>query len=235
MKRLIQANVKSLALSLAALALFTLGHGVARADELVINGSTTGRLSGPSDLLRYDSASINGATTQGTFVLDAPPTPPENFNNLGSFTLVSRPLEFEGAFDLFVQFNEPSGILGGNTRLFQATVFLFSDGLLIDLAAPTQLFAFSNDSGSGVFSLTVDSLFFSFGTMAPGGVLAGVAPLQARTVNCPSFPCTGAFTGTVTLNPQPVPEPATVLLLATGVSGLAASVRRRKRAGGNKS
>jgi len=229
MKRLFQANVKSLALAIATIAFLAAGPGIARANELTLIGGTAGLLNAPPNLLTYSLASIRGTTTGGTLDLTAPATPPSNVNNLGSFTLLQRPINFSGGFNLFVQFDVPGGIIGSNTRVFDASLSLDQDGnLLIDFGNNSQSYLFTNENGIGVFSVSVDSLLFVFGPVPSAlGFQDAVTPSLVRAVNCPSFPCTAALTGRVT-DLTAIPEPATLLLLATGISGLAAGVRRRK-------
>ena len=71
---------------------------------------------------------------------------------------------------------------------------------------PTQTFTFNDGVNTGSFSLTVADLFVQTG----------------RTANL-----TAGFTGQ---QAPPIPEPATLLLLGSGLTGVAVKLRRRRNA-----
>jgi len=208
----ILAMVKPLALSLFAVAFFTLAQGVARADEVTIAGSTSGAFAGTTTGLSYTPSTFNVTTASGTAALGATASP-TNFNNLGSFTLAATPTTLNGSFTLTVNFTLPTGIAGGNSAVYTATVTgtvsnANSGGAVIafDAATRSQVFTFNNGTTSGSFTLTLPD----FVGVNPGDTIA----LSGRI--------TGAQQNTV-------PEPATMILLGTGISGVAAAVRRRRK------
>ena len=224
-KTTLLTSVKSITVAIMLAGLLALSQSAARADELTIVATTTGDFGSSSTLnnLTYNPALINRATTNGILPLTATPSTP-NINNLGSFTLVGIPGDFnQGFFDLRVQFAAPGGITFGNPREIVGSAFLFGTGtefgLLIDMDNAPQLFTFSDATGTGVFSLAVDDVFFNLGNVSSTSLAIEAVPIFV-------LPLTGMIRVT---SFQPVPEPATLLLMVTGMAAVAATVHRRIR------
>lgn len=158
----------------------------ARADEITVAGSTA---STPPVGITFAPNSFSG-TTSGGFAA---------FGNLGWYTLSTSPGVYNGdVVNLVVTFTLPSGISGGAASTFVANLFgnvntTAQGGVTIAFTNPTQSFTFSNASGNGTFSFTVNSL-----SVNPGGTTA-----LSGYVN----------SGSVT----PVPEPSNRLLLGAGL------------------
>lgn len=231
----ILAMVKPLTLSVFALAFFALAQGVARADEVFIAGFTNGCFgvacapgaSATSGGLTYSNSTFSGTTAAGFRALGGNANPGSNFNNLGSISLSTAPQSYNTPFTLQVTFTAPQGINGSNQTTFTAVISgtVRSDntgGVFVDFNNTPITFTFNDPNcepnpeaqppSAGQTTCGVGSFNFSVNDIA-------IDPGQTVSV-------TGQITGA---SQTTVPEPATMILLGTGISGVAAMVRRRRK------
>ena len=181
--------------------------------------------------LSYTNATFNVTTVDGTAAIGSVPSAAGTlgFNNLGSLSLLGgSPFDFIGnTFALRVTFTVPTSVIGNssgtNSSVFSALLMgevtangADQGGALVTFTNPSQTFAFGSGDGAGTFVFSVNN----------------TSVTQGRVV-----PITGQITGAQLLNGQQipfsaVPEPSTVVLMGSGLVGLAlAGLNRRKRNG----
>jgi hypothetical protein len=196
--------LKPLAMSIALLAIFGAAQ-VAKADPVTVTGTSSGTVTGTAaNFLSFTGNNFTATTAGGVGSFSGA-------DRIGTFVLSSAVGEtpVNGTFTLNLTFTSPTGIEGGQAATYTATVSGTIStpnvgGVSIVFDNPVQTFTFSNASGSGSFSITLPNIFVQSGDTA--NLTAGLSGNQTA-----------------------VPEPATMLLLGTGLAGVAARIRKRRK------
>lgn len=196
--------LKSLSIAITLAGVLFLAQGQARADEVTISGFTTGAITAVPQLSFTGNSNFTNTTFLGIGALSG-------VNNLGTFFLSTAPGSLvAGTFTLNVTFTSPTGITGGQGTTYTASISgsvspnVNQGGVNIDFNNSPVVFTFNDGTTTGSFSLALADVFVESG----------------QAVNLSA--------GTTGQQSQAVPEPASLLLLGTGLTGIAAKLRKRR-------
>ena len=205
--------------------LAVMGLASASADQFPISFSTTGYFSPgtPSELTFQGiggplAPGFAGITSDGELALD----------ELGTFTLTKTSgsavtFHSDNVFTLDVKFFDPTGIIGDT--LFEATMqghVNKNNGALSLMFGPAKTFAFSNTTNSGMFTANIDDVNME---LVKAGSAATSKTLTGSIDNAIDPPANG--TGLTNQATEVVPEPLSIILLATVILVLSGPLRSR--------
>ncbi len=220
---------RSVALTGATLLVITLAQRTASADQVFIAGSTlacfgagcTPVASSTFMGLTFSSSTFAITTISGFSPLQGNANPGSNFNNLGSLTMSTTPGNVVGQpFTLQITFTAPQGFTGANQFTVAGTISSIgmNGGVIFEWDPFAQSFSFNDLNCEPDPTGGIPGQQTTCGTGSFRFAIGDVVIEPGQTV---------AMTASINAEQQPIPEPTTMLLLATGLAGVAGIARRR--------